>query len=171
MEHPQVLIDRAGCIGCGLCSRACVAHNIKMIDKKANTVLSSCLLCGQCQAVCPQKAISMTGYEDDPIEKKGEPRLDPDQVLEVIRFRRSVRRFRPTPIPQEVIGQILEAGRLTHTAKNRRIPPPSSSEDMLGGNYLIAQQLPASSPFSQAITVYIMCQIYARDFFIFFQVF
>ena len=34
-----------------------------------------------------------------------------------------------------------------HTAKNRRIPPPSSSEDMLGGNYLIAQQLPASSPF------------------------
>lgn len=120
MEHPQVLIDRAGCIGCGLCSRACVAHNIKMIDKKTNAVLSSCLLCGQCQAVCPQKAISMTGYEDDPIEKKGEPRLDPDQVLEVIRFRRSVRRFQPTPIPQEVIGQILEAGRLTHTAKNRQ---------------------------------------------------
>jgi predicted 2-oxoglutarate/Fe(II)-dependent dioxygenase YbiX len=42
---------------------------------------------------------------------------------------------------------------------------------MLGGNYLIAQQLPASSPFLQAITVYIMRQIYARAFFIFFQVF
>lgn len=52
--------------------------------------------------------------------EKGEHRLDPDQVLEVIRFRRSVRRFQPTPIPQEVIGQILEAGRLTHTAKNRQ---------------------------------------------------
>ena len=58
-----------------------------------------------------------------------------------------------------------------HTAKNRRIPPPLSSKDMLGGNYLIAQQLPASSPFLQAITVYIMRQIYARAFFIFFQVF
>ena len=58
-----------------------------------------------------------------------------------------------------------------YTAKNRRIPPPLSSKDMLGGNYLIAQQLPASSPFSQAITVYIMCQIYARAFLYFFKFF
>ena len=58
-----------------------------------------------------------------------------------------------------------------HTAKNRRIPPPSSSEDMLGGNYLIAQQLPASSPFSQAITVYIICQINARPFLKYFSTF
>ena len=56
-------------------------------------------------------------------------------------------------------------------SKNRRIPPPSSSEDMLGGNYLIAQQLPASSPFSQAITVYIICQINARPFLKYFSTF
>ena len=55
--------------------------------------------------------------------------------------------------------------------KTRRIPPPSSSEDMLGGNYLIAQQLPASSPFSQAITVYIICQINARPFLKYFSTF
>ena len=41
-----------------------------------------------------------------------------------------------------------------HTAKNWRIPPPSSSEDMLGGNYLIAQQLPASSPKADLIMLH-----------------
>lgn len=36
----------------------------------------------------------------------------------MIRFRRSVRQFQKKEIPGEVLKQILEAGRLTHTAKN-----------------------------------------------------
>ena len=60
---------------------------------------------------------------------------------------------------------------LTHKRKDGESLRPRHAGTILRGNYLIAQQLPASSPFSQAITVYIMCQIYARAFFIFFQVF
>lgn len=45
-------------------------------------------------------------------------RLEPEKVLDVIRFRRSVRQFQQREISEGVIGQILEAGRLTHTAKN-----------------------------------------------------
>ncbi len=118
MEQPRVIIDRAACIGCGLCSRVCAAHNIAVTDHKAVTVLDDCMLCGQCSAVCPQKAVSLSGCPDGQIEKKGEVRLEPRDVLEVIRFRRSIRSFQETPVPGEVIAQILEAGRLTHTAKN-----------------------------------------------------
>ncbi len=39
-------------------------------------------------------------------------------IINVIRFRRSIRSFKKKEIPQEVIEQVLEAGRLTHTAKN-----------------------------------------------------
>ena len=35
-----------------------------------------------------------------------------------VRFRRSVRQFQKKEIPRAVTEQILEAGRLTHTAKN-----------------------------------------------------
>ena len=105
MERSRVIIDRTACIGCGLCSRVCAAHNIAVTDHKAVTVLDDCMLCGQCSA-------------DGQIEKKGEVRLEPRDVLEVIRFRRSIRSFQETPVPGEVIAQVLEAGRLTHTAKN-----------------------------------------------------
>ena len=45
-------------------------------------------------------------------------RLDPNDVLNTIRFRRSIRNFKETAISQNIIERILEAGRLTHTAKN-----------------------------------------------------
>lgn len=118
MKQHQVIIDSNQCIGCGLCSKVCAAHNIEIRGGKAKTQLDDCLMCGQCSAVCPKNAISISGYDSAPSEIKKEIRLDPSAVLDVIRFRRTVRQFQQKAIPQEVIGQILEAGRLTHTAKN-----------------------------------------------------
>jgi len=41
-------------------------------------------------------------------------------VLEAIRSRRSIRKFRPEPIPEEKLKTILEAGRLAPSAGNRQ---------------------------------------------------
>lgn len=118
MENHLVTIDTEACIGCGMCVKVCAAHNITLESTKAKTVLPSCILCGHCAAVCPQKAIAISGYTESPVDKQKNIRLNPDTVLEVIRFRRSIRKFQQKEIPKEVIRQILEAGRLTHTAKN-----------------------------------------------------
>ena len=118
MEHKKVMIDADNCIGCGMCSKVCVAHNIKVKNKKAEILLDDCLMCGQCTAICPKKAISISGYDTEQIEKGDNIRLNSDDVLEVIRFRRTIRQFRQKEISKEVIEQILEAGRLSHTAKN-----------------------------------------------------
>lgn len=118
MEHQKVMIDADKCIGCGMCAKVCAAHNIAINQKKAETVLEACLMCGQCGAICPKKAISISGYPAEQIDKEDDIRLNPDDVLEVIRFRRTIRQFRQKEIPREIIEQILEAGRLTHTAKN-----------------------------------------------------
>lgn len=118
MKQHEVIIDRDKCIGCGLCSKICVAHNLVINNKKANTVMGDCIMCGQCSAICPQKAILIAGYENDLIEKQKDIHLNPDDVLNVIRFRRSIRNFKRTEISEEIVEQILEAGRLTHTAKN-----------------------------------------------------
>lgn len=118
MEHHQVSIDTNKCIGCGMCVKVCVAYNIAISNKKAKTVSDDCLMCGQCTAICPKKAISISGYTTGQIDKSRDTRLKPDEILEVIRFRRTIRQFKQKEIPKEVIEQILEAGRLTHTAKN-----------------------------------------------------
>lgn len=118
MEHHRVMIDADKCIGCGMCVKVCVTNNIAIKNKKVETVLDDCLLCGQCTAICPKKAISISGYTTEQIDKSEDIRLMPDEVLEVIRFRRTIRRFKEKEIPKKVIEQILEAGRLTHTAKN-----------------------------------------------------
>lgn len=116
--HKQVNIDTEKCIGCGMCCKVCAAHNLEIKNKKAAAIMDSCILCGQCSAVCPKKAILMAGCGDGQVEKTEEFRLDPNDVLNTIRFRRSIRNFKETEISKDIIEQILEAGRLTHTAKN-----------------------------------------------------
>lgn len=118
MERYRVEIDKSKCIGCGVCVKTCVAHNLRINDKKAEIILDDCLLCGQCVAVCPRNAVAISGLTDVPVKKEADIRLDPQEVLDVIRFRRSIRRFKDEAIPREALVQILEAGRLTHTAKN-----------------------------------------------------
>lgn len=118
MKHHMVKIDTSACIGCGMCVKTCVAHNLKLENNKAKTLLDDCVKCGQCAAICPKEAITMTGYDSEAIPNKNDIHLNPDEVLEVIRFRRTIRQFQTKDIPQHVIDQILDAGRLTHTAKN-----------------------------------------------------
>lgn len=101
-----------------MCSKVCVAHNLVIDQNKARKGMNDCVMCGQCSAVCPQKAISIEGYGSEQMEKTEEVRLSPEDILNVIRFRRSVRNFKKIEIPREVMEQVLEAGRLTHTAKN-----------------------------------------------------
>ena len=42
------------------------------------------------------------------------------EFQELIRARRSIRGYKPDPVPQDVLGRILEAGRMAPTAANRQ---------------------------------------------------
>jgi len=46
--------------------------------------------------------------------------ISPASVLALLKGRRSIRRYRPDPVPDEMIDQLLEAGRWAPSASNRQ---------------------------------------------------
>jgi len=46
--------------------------------------------------------------------------ISPQALLALLKGRRSIRRYRPDPVPDELIEQILEAGRWAPSASNRQ---------------------------------------------------
>lgn len=121
MRTHEIRIDRKKCVGCARCAMDCPVHNLKVEQQKAQVIRDDCLFCGHCVAVCPMGAVEITGFAEAPVPVPEErPNPDPETNLEVLRFRRSIRQFRKDPIPEEVLTRILEAGNLTHTAKNAR---------------------------------------------------
>ncbi len=55
--------DPDKCTGCATCFKVCIYDGLKMVNGKS-VHTDNCLLCGRCETVCPEKAISMTF--DDP---------------------------------------------------------------------------------------------------------
>lgn len=113
-----VLIDKEKCIGCGLCVKDCVGFDIALEDGKAFARGKSCIKCGHCEAICPQAAVKLNGFNDEVEEFEEQVRLDPEALLGAIKTRRSVRQFTSEEVPQEVVDMIIEAGRLAPTGSN-----------------------------------------------------
>lgn len=118
MTEHTIQIDLNKCIGCGACVKDCTSKNISVIDKKARIHSQNCLKCGHCVAVCPKAAVSMTGFDEPPIEFAAHPLVNPQQLLEALRARRSIRQFTEQPVPADTLKKVIEAGRWTPTAKN-----------------------------------------------------
>lgn len=118
MKKHLIQINTDKCIGCGLCQRDCPASNISIINKKAVINIQDCIKCGHCVAICPKAAVSMTGFDEPPIEIEKSTVLNPKQLLDAIKTRRSIRQFTNKPVKQETIMQIIEAGRFTPTGGN-----------------------------------------------------
>ena len=114
----KVIIDSEKCIGCGLCVKDCVGFDIAIENGKAFAKGASCIKCGHCEAICPNNAVKLTGYEDEVEEFSEQTRLNPEELLKAIKTRRTIRQFTEEKIPQNVIDLIIEAGRLAPTGTN-----------------------------------------------------
>ena len=114
----MVVIDEKKCIGCGLCAADCIALNIE-VEEKAR-IKKECMQCGHCVAVCPQGAVSIPEYDMADVEEYDADSftLQPEQVLHSIKFRRSIRDYKPKQVEESVLRQLVQAGRYTATAKN-----------------------------------------------------
>mgnify|MGYP005836823715 CR=1 FL=1 len=93
-----------------------------MVREKRGAIKVSwvaCIGCGHCQAICPEGAIGLSECEF-PGEFGPLPAevATPEALLGLLRRRRTVRRYRPDPVPREALEQLLEATRYVPTGAN-----------------------------------------------------
>jgi nitroreductase/NAD-dependent dihydropyrimidine dehydrogenase PreA subunit len=80
---------------------------------------SQCINCGHCMAVCPHGAFSLAAMPRETCEKIVEPLPVPaDQALQLLKRRRSIRRYKPAAVPRPVLAEVLDVARWAPTAKN-----------------------------------------------------
>jgi len=112
------------CIGCGACKLDCPSANISIVEKKSVSG-KFCLECGHCVAVCPQNAAFLTGdYDLSEILEYDDPEkfsVEPDRLLNFVKFRRSIRQYTDEPVSDADISRILEMGRYTQTGANLQL--------------------------------------------------
>jgi len=115
-----ITVDESRCVGCELCVKDCPTKTMQMRGDKAIVTTQDCIKCGHCQAICPEYAVTISGFADVPEPITPAMRVDATALLGQLKVRRSVRRFTARPIEPELIAQIIEAGRYTPTGTNKQ---------------------------------------------------
>jgi len=113
-------VNTEKCIGCGACLKDCPAQCIELLEGKAKIDNSRCIKCAHCIAVCPKKAVSTDEYDMNEVKEynKTDFNIEPENLMNFIKFRRSTRQFKDKEVEEEKLLKIIEAGRFTETAVN-----------------------------------------------------
>lgn len=114
----NISIDK--CTGCGLCAEDCLQNDIAVVNKRASPLNILCNNCGHCIAICPQNAVVLENFDMKEVKEYNSKTftIKPDNLLNAIKFRRSIRHFKKKKVEIEKIKKIIDAGRYTPTASN-----------------------------------------------------
>jgi nitroreductase/NAD-dependent dihydropyrimidine dehydrogenase PreA subunit len=110
----QFVVDGATCTRCGQCARDCPAEIIVQAGANPPVILpaeeSNCIQCQHCLAVCPAAAISILGHDPaDSIALDSGSFPPLDKMVNLIRGRRSVRRYQNENVNPQLLQRLLAA--------------------------------------------------------------
>jgi nitroreductase/NAD-dependent dihydropyrimidine dehydrogenase PreA subunit len=114
-------IDEDRCIQCGECAADCPAMCISLDNGLPEINEKRCIRCQHCLAVCPTAALSILDKDPDdsrPLHKDSLPA--PEKMETLLMGRRSVRRYKPDPVPKETIRHLLQITGHAPTGMNVR---------------------------------------------------
>ena len=120
----EVTIDTELCKKDGLCAMICPEAVFQQDEKVtvpriANEHMERCIACGHCMAICRQGAISHSEFPPTTIRAiPFEQMPAPEQVLALLKTRRSIRAFRDKPLVNETIETIIDGARFAPSGHN-----------------------------------------------------
>jgi nitroreductase/NAD-dependent dihydropyrimidine dehydrogenase PreA subunit len=118
----MISIDQSRCKKDGLCARVCPKGIFVQREKLTIPELmdeEGCIACGQCVAICRQNAISHSEFSSNTIQAiQFEQMPTTEQVMTLLKTRRSIRAFRDKPLVNDTIERIIEGARFAPSGHN-----------------------------------------------------
>ncbi len=107
----------------GICAAVCPAGIIEFtpgeFPKLAAQGESRCIQCGHCVAACPTDSIT---HREIPVDRcppiREELLLSEEQCEHFLRARRSIRAYKDTPVPRDIIQKLIETARYAASGHN-----------------------------------------------------
>ena len=128
MEHDiiNIGIDAKTCVRCGHCVAVCPAYILRQPAPRGDidiVEVQRCIECGQCAAICPTDALVHGSFAAETlhrVERKGLPTAE--EMLALMRVRRSNRAFTGVPPTDEELRMVVEAaGRAPTSTNSQRV--------------------------------------------------
>ncbi len=104
----MVIVDTETCGGCGLCVEICHESCMALVGGKTTVNDALCSTCTQCIAICPRRALSWEGVPPVAYDRDRLP--TPEQIDELLRERRTIRRFKPERLERALLEEIVSYG-------------------------------------------------------------
>lgn len=117
----MININKEKCLRCGKCTGDCIIKILKK-DEQGYPFLpekyeKSCLNCQHCLAICPTGALTCNGVSADQCEPI-KPLPSPEDMLSLLRQRRSVRKYKWETLSPEILEKLKESLAWTPTGCN-----------------------------------------------------
>jgi nitroreductase/NAD-dependent dihydropyrimidine dehydrogenase PreA subunit len=138
-----ITIDGNKCKKDGLCASVCPKGIFVQHEKLTQPELvseESCIACGHCVAICPQSAIRHSEFPSTAIQRiQSELMPTTEQVMTLLKSRRSIRAFRDKPLEKETIETIIDGARSAPSGHNSQ-----STEYLVVQDSAVLDQLSAT---------------------------
>jgi nitroreductase/NAD-dependent dihydropyrimidine dehydrogenase PreA subunit len=104
----MIVVDRDKCTGCGSCVKICHEGCMSLVDSVVAVDAVFCSTCTQCVAICPERALSWNGVPPVAFDEARLPSAE--QLDELFKQRRSIRRFKKDRIDRALLEEIVNCG-------------------------------------------------------------
>lgn len=104
----MITLEVEKCSQCGLCADLCHESCIQLTESGPLIDHVVCSTCTQCVAACPNQALSWDGQAPIAFDRKRLPTAE--QLDELFKERRSIRRFKRKKIAQPLLEEIVQYG-------------------------------------------------------------
>lgn len=116
----KIVFDKEKCIKCGNCAKDCITYSIDFDEenfpKIADGGENRCISCQHCFAICPTGAITFDGKK--PEDASSINYANPDDILSLIKSRRSIRQFEDENISIEQLQKLKDMLKFIPTGCN-----------------------------------------------------
>ncbi len=116
----KFVVDEDKCVKCGLCSNDCPLSLIKLDEYPKLRNDNFCIECQHCFAVCPTGALSILENDPQELELAREAKVDSEEFAQLIKTRRSVRRYKNHNLDKDVLQKLCNDALYAPSAKNCR---------------------------------------------------